>query len=103
MKTESRHCYNYWAVIIARENEVLDQSAHTIFDNHQCNFTKMIFITITQITITITITINIIIKIVAKIDKVNMQACRELRSIPSLMMSFCRKRLDLSFTKLLAF
>ena len=28
------------AVIIARENEVLDQLARAIFDNHQCNFTK---------------------------------------------------------------
>ena len=27
-------------VIIARENEVLNQSARAIFDNHQCNFTK---------------------------------------------------------------
>ena len=40
LKTESRHCYNHLAVIIVRENEVLDQSAHTIFDNHQCNFTN---------------------------------------------------------------
>ena len=28
-------------VIIARENEVLDQSARAIFDNHQCNFTNL--------------------------------------------------------------
>ena len=35
-----RHCYNRLAVIIARENEVLDQSARAIFDNHQCNFAK---------------------------------------------------------------
>ena len=27
-------------MIIARENEVLDQSARAIFDNHQCNFTN---------------------------------------------------------------
>ena len=40
LKTESRHCYNHLAVIIARENEVLDQSARAIFDNYQCNFTK---------------------------------------------------------------
>ena len=40
LKTESRHCYNHLAVITARENEVLDQSARAIFDNHQCNFTK---------------------------------------------------------------
>ena len=40
LKTESRHCYNHLAVIIARENEVLDQSARAVFDNHQCNFTK---------------------------------------------------------------
>ena len=40
LKTESRHCYNHLAVIIARENEVLDQLARVIFDNHQCNFTK---------------------------------------------------------------
>ena len=38
----TRHCYNHLAVIIATENEVLNQSAHTIFDNHQCNFTKKI-------------------------------------------------------------
>ena len=36
----ARHCYNHLAVIIARENEVLDQSASAIFDNHQYNFTK---------------------------------------------------------------
>ena len=41
LKTESRHCYNHLAVIIARENEVLDQSARAIFDNHQCNFTNI--------------------------------------------------------------
>ena len=41
LKTESRHCYNHQAVIIARESEVLDQSTRAIFDNHQCNFTKM--------------------------------------------------------------
>ena len=41
LKTESRRCYNHLAVIIARENEVFDQSARAIFDNHQqCNFTK---------------------------------------------------------------
>ena len=40
LKTEILHCYNHLAVIIARENEVLDQSARAIFDNHQCNFTK---------------------------------------------------------------
>ena len=34
-QTESRHCYNHLAVIIARENYVLDQSARAIFDNHQ--------------------------------------------------------------------
>ena len=34
LKTESCHCYNHLAVIIAGENEVLDQSARTIFDNH---------------------------------------------------------------------
>ena len=42
LKTESRHCYNHLAVIIAREYEVLDQSARAIFDNHQCNFTNSI-------------------------------------------------------------
>ena len=36
----ARHCYNHLAVIIARENEVLNQSARAIFDNHHCNFTK---------------------------------------------------------------
>ena len=41
LKTGSRHCYNHLAVIIARESEVLDQSARTIFDNHQCNFTNV--------------------------------------------------------------
>ena len=49
LKTESRHCYNHLAVIIAviiavitaRENEVLDQSARAVFDNHQCNPTKI--------------------------------------------------------------
>ena len=41
LKTESHHCYNHPAVIIARAIKVLDQSACTIFDNHQCNFTKM--------------------------------------------------------------
>ena len=40
LKIESRHCYNNLVVIIARENEVLNQSAHAIFDNHQSNFTK---------------------------------------------------------------
>ena len=36
LKTESPHCYNHLAVIIARrENEVVDQSAHAIFDNHR--------------------------------------------------------------------
>ena len=40
LKAESRHCYNHLAVIIARENEVFDQSARAIFDNHQCSFTK---------------------------------------------------------------
>ena len=44
LKTESRHCYNHPAAIIARENEVLDQSARAIFDNHQCNFTKTEYI-----------------------------------------------------------
>ena len=34
------HEKNYLAFIIARENEVLDQSARAIFDNHQCNFTN---------------------------------------------------------------
>ena len=42
LKTESRHCYNHLAVIIAREYEVLDQSVRAIFDNHQCNFTNSI-------------------------------------------------------------
>ena len=28
------------ARVIARENEVLNQSARVIFDNHQCDFTK---------------------------------------------------------------
>ena len=41
LKTESRHCYNHLGVTIARENEVLDQSARAIFDNNQCNFTKV--------------------------------------------------------------
>ena len=27
-----RHCYNHLAVIIARENEVLNQSVYAIFD-----------------------------------------------------------------------
>ena len=36
----ARHCYNHLAVIIARENEVLNQSACAIFDNHQCNVTN---------------------------------------------------------------
>ena len=40
LKIESRHCYSHLAVIIARENEVLNQSARAIFDNHQCNFIK---------------------------------------------------------------
>ena len=31
LKTESRHCYNHLAVILARENEVLDQSARAIY------------------------------------------------------------------------
>ena len=44
LKTESRHYYNHLAVNIARENEVLDQSARAIFDNHQCIFTKYICI-----------------------------------------------------------
>ena len=37
---KSCHCHNHLAVIIARENEVLDQSARAIFDNHKCNFLK---------------------------------------------------------------
>ena len=41
MENESRHSYNHLAVIIARENEVRDQSARAIFDNHQCNFTDI--------------------------------------------------------------
>ena len=41
-ETESRHCYNHLAVVIAVENEVLDQSACAIFDNHQCNFTSIV-------------------------------------------------------------
>ena len=41
LKTKSRHCHNHLVVIIVRENEVLDQSACAIFDNHQCNFTKL--------------------------------------------------------------
>ena len=36
----ARHFYNHLAVIIARKNEVLNQSARAIFDNHQCNFTN---------------------------------------------------------------
>ena len=36
--------YNHLAVIKARENEVLNQSARAIFDNHQCNFTNKIII-----------------------------------------------------------
>ena len=28
----ARHCYNHLAVIIARENEVLNQLVHAIFD-----------------------------------------------------------------------
>ena len=36
----ARHCYNHLAVIVARMNEVLNQSARAIFDNHQCNFTN---------------------------------------------------------------
>ena len=40
LKTENPHCKNHLAVIIARENEVRNQSARAIFDNHQCNFTK---------------------------------------------------------------
>ena len=35
-----RRCYNHLAVNSARENDVLNQSARAIFDNHQCNFTK---------------------------------------------------------------
>ena len=30
----AHHCYNHLAVIIARENEVLNQSAQPILDNH---------------------------------------------------------------------
>ena len=41
-KTEGCHCYNHLAVIIVRENKVLNQSACAIFDNYQCNFTKFI-------------------------------------------------------------
>ena len=41
LKTKSRHYYNHLVVIIVRENEVLDQSACAIFNNHQCNFTKL--------------------------------------------------------------
>ena len=44
LKTESRHCCNHLAVIIARENEVLDQSARAIFDNHHCDFTKYVYL-----------------------------------------------------------
>ena len=36
----ARHCYNHLAVIVARENEVLNQSVRAIFDNHQCSFTN---------------------------------------------------------------
>ena len=32
---------NHLAVIIARENEVLNQSTRTIFDNHQCFLTNI--------------------------------------------------------------
>ena len=42
LKTESRHCYNHLAVVIARGNKVLDPSARAIFDNHQCNVTNKI-------------------------------------------------------------
>ena len=44
LKTGNRHCYNHLSVIIARENEVLDQSSRAIFDNHQCNFTNYYYI-----------------------------------------------------------
>ena len=37
------------AVIIARENEVLDQSALAIFDNHQRNFTNNEYIRVLNI------------------------------------------------------
>ena len=37
----TRHCYDHLVAIIARENEVLYQSACAIFDNHQCSFTKV--------------------------------------------------------------
>ena len=44
LKTESCHCYNHLVVIIARiarEKEVLDQTARAIFDNYQCNFSNV--------------------------------------------------------------
>ena len=37
----ARHCYNHLAMVIARENEILNQSVRAIFDNHQSNFTKV--------------------------------------------------------------
>ena len=44
LKTKSRHCHNHLAVVIVRENEVLNQSAHAIFDNHQCKHLLLIFL-----------------------------------------------------------
>ena len=39
-KTASLKCYNHHAVIIAGYCEAPSQSQRSIFDNHQCNYTK---------------------------------------------------------------
>ena len=40
LKTVSLQCYNHRAVIIAGKSEAPSQSQRSIFDNHQCNYTK---------------------------------------------------------------
>ena len=52
LKTESRRC---------RENEVLDQSARAIFDNHHCNFTNVIVISVVEVRELIMIVIIVIV------------------------------------------